>query len=322
MKKTYYILILSLSLLTFNTIKAQINLVPNPSFEEDTACPNNLNQINKLKNWYTCNGTPDYFNKCYNGSFNYTAIPSNSFGYQNIPLDCHSYIGLLTAWPFSNINEITTTKLNDSLVKNQKYFFSMNVNLSNTKWASNNLGVRLNYRAPVITTTNSPDNKSNINFTQIITDTLNWTKLFKSFVPDSNYKFISIGNFQDSSLTSKITINPSGYIGSYYFIDDICLSTDSAFAYNYNFNCGSVSLKDISIKNQIKIYPNPTSSLLFIEESFGNLKYTITDLTGTELTSNNISSDKFTIDVTNLPNGFYFLNIDNKIRKKIIIQKP
>jgi hypothetical protein len=74
-----------------------MNLVPNPSFEQDTACPSNAGQINRLKNWYDVNPNADFYNKCYNGPFNYCNIPSNALGNQYPPdTSCKAYIGMYT----------------------------------------------------------------------------------------------------------------------------------------------------------------------------------------------------------------------------------
>ena len=44
---------------------SQSNLVPNPSFETYTACPNFAGQINRTTNWFSpSSATPDYFHAC------------------------------------------------------------------------------------------------------------------------------------------------------------------------------------------------------------------------------------------------------------------
>jgi OOP family OmpA-OmpF porin len=68
---------------------AQINLVPNPSFEIYNTCPNSGGQITYATGWFTATlGSPDYFNSCSAGY----GVPSNGFGYSNAQ-DGNAYAG-------------------------------------------------------------------------------------------------------------------------------------------------------------------------------------------------------------------------------------
>ncbi|MCA6438202.1 MAG: T9SS type A sorting domain-containing protein [Bacteroidetes bacterium] len=301
---------------------AQQNLVPNPSFEEDTACPNNLSQLYKVKNWFQTNGTPDYFNRCYNGNFNYCSIPSNSFGYQNINSNCHSYCGILTYWPFNINTETLCAKLIDSLQIGTKYFFSIKVALANTKFATNNIGALFSRYTPTITAVGNPPNTSNIKFNQVIIDTLNWTSLIGSFVCDSNYKYISIGNFYDAANTNTILTHPTGAQGAYYFIDDVCLSNDSTYAANYNYNCLSTNSKDIKLDSEITVSPNPFQDLIIINTKEKVKRISIFNSSGLEENVNCFNGN-LNIDCHNLKPGLYFLIINTThkvITKKILKQ--
>ncbi|MBA2612265.1 MAG: hypothetical protein H0U95_09860 [Bacteroidetes bacterium] len=195
---------------------AQINLVPNPSFEDTIGgCPNNVSQLYKTKFWFNTNGSTDYFNKCYSGPFDYANIPKNSFGYQNTILsNCKAYCGILTYWPFNINTETLGIKLTDSLLTGTKYYFSIKISLANTKYATNNIGALFSTKIPSVSAVGSPPNFSNIKFNQVITDTLNWTSLFGNYLADSNYKYISIGNFYDASLTTTVMVNSGGTQGA------------------------------------------------------------------------------------------------------------
>jgi len=61
--------------------KGQINLVPNPSFESYTACPNNAATISFATGWLNFGQTPDYFNSCANSTASFVGVLSNYFGY-------------------------------------------------------------------------------------------------------------------------------------------------------------------------------------------------------------------------------------------------
>lgn len=310
-------------LFCFTNIGGQVNLIPNPSFEEDTACPNNFSQIYKLKEWYSLNLTPDYFNKCYNGFGKYTSIPSNTFGYQNVANGCHSYAGLHTfVNPInSTSNEVLGVKLTSQLLIGTKYFLSLDLSLSNTsKRASNKFGASFSTTQPIYTFTSTPTNSAHITFTQTVSDTLNWVKLFGSFISTNNFEFISLGNFFDTLSFTRTYLYNELSPNIYYYIDNVCLTTDSAFAYNYTFNCLTTD-KDEYKKNDFKIYPNPTKNIIKF-----NSDEEILDI---ELYNTNFKNQFFLRKenelVFDLPNGVYLLKItfyNNKTTyKKLIINQ-
>jgi hypothetical protein len=56
-------LVLTLFLSVYSRINAQ-NLVPNPSFEEYSICPDGTSQIDRATHWMPFRHTPDYHNAC------------------------------------------------------------------------------------------------------------------------------------------------------------------------------------------------------------------------------------------------------------------
>mgnify|MGYP006169310411 CR=1 FL=1 len=84
-------------LFTIVSLKAQQNLVPNPSFEEYWECPtapdNGDGQLEKCKYWYKPNyATSDYMNNC--ASINSgVSTPSNFIGNQTA-FEGNAYISL------------------------------------------------------------------------------------------------------------------------------------------------------------------------------------------------------------------------------------
>ncbi len=67
-----------------------------------------------------------------------------------------------------------------------------------------------------------------------------------------------------------------------------------------------------SIDPKLKIYPNPTYSVLNLENINGYEKATIYDINGKLLVQKVISNDVEKIDLSNLTNGIYFLRLVNK----------
>ena len=73
---------------------------------------------------------------------------------------------------------------------------------------------------------------------------------------------------------------------------------------------------------EIKVYPNPTNNVLFVETRLiASLpaKYIITNVTGQTLLSGHITNETQQIDVTGLAEGMYFVRIQNN--SKTIIKK-
>ena len=67
-----------------------------------------------------------------------------------------------------------------------------------------------------------------------------------------------------------------------------------------------------TIDPKLKIYPNPTYSVLNLENINGYEKATIYDINGKLLVQKVISNDVEKIDLSNLTNGIYFLRLVNK----------
>jgi hypothetical protein len=55
----------------------------------------------------------------------------------------------------------------------------------------------------------------------VITDTVGWTLVSGTFVADSAYRYVVLGNFFENALTDTVAIPPGGAETIYYFIDDV-----------------------------------------------------------------------------------------------------
>jgi hypothetical protein len=62
----------------------------------------------------------------------------------------------------------------------------------------------------------------------------------------------------------------------------------------------------------VSVYPNPTTGQLHVEHA-GNTPYQITDLSGKIIETGELNGNA--IDMTNQPNGNYFLRIKNEVIK-------
>jgi len=59
----------------------------------------------------------------------------------------------------------------------------------------------------------------------ILSDTSAWTVVSTTFIPDSAYQYVQIGNFFADSLCSSVVLDPgSGDYAAYAFVDMVCVS--------------------------------------------------------------------------------------------------
>lgn len=319
-------------LFCFTKIVAQINLVPNPSFENYTICPTNLDEFNNLVDWEKYGETPDFFSPC--NTSTYVGVPRNIYAFQDSIAACnHNYVGIGIGTNLFPGREAIGCKLKDSLIKNSKYYFSMKINLADTSnFASNNLGMKLYYIKPFIDysfyTWYHETNSCTINFNNVEQNKTVWVKKFGSFIADSNYKYLLISNFYENSQTSysQVANYPSSNF-AYYFIDDVCLSTDSAYAYNYAFNCGTITNYKFDYQiPKLSVFPNPTTNFLKIEGTYSPIiSITIKNQQGITIKTFLDFSVNNYLDLSDLSSGLYFLTIvlsDKSINNmKVIINQ-
>lgn len=90
--------------------------------------------------------------------------------------------------------------------------------------------------------------------------------------------------------------------------------TDSSVPVSVSIGCASLSKPDF-VKNQFTIFPNPSSDIFTLETEnpISNANITIADLNGRIVHKSKAENlDNNTIDLNNLSNGIYILNIENK----------
>ena len=91
-------------------------------------------------------------------------------------------------------------------------------------------------------------------------------------------------------------------------------------------NCDAIysELHDVDeiAENQFNIYPNPTNGVLVVETqcfaSHPTQTYRITNLMGQTLMTGAITAETQQIDVSNLPQGMYFISVGDTTRKFIV----
>jgi hypothetical protein len=298
------------------------NLIPNPGFELHDTCPTGLSEFERVYFWEKVENTPDYYHSC--EPYHISGIPYNYFGFQPAHSGC-SYVGFVTY----NSNDLAyrefiQVQLFSNLIIGTKYFVSFNINLCNGYVASagtNKIGFKLSTQPYTIATDGNPgiDNKSIYYLDSIITDTLNWVTIKTNFIADSAYKVISFGNFFDSISTNYTILYGNGKIFGYYYLDDVCLSTDSLTCVNVTDTCHPASpLGVANLKaNDLVVYPNPFSDYLNAENKNNNeeLEIVLRDLDGRVLWREQFTG-KWKRDLSYLANGMYFYEV--RKQKKLV----
>ncbi len=227
-------------LFLFCYLKAQTNLIVNPSFEEYECIPSVATSsltppccLGCCKNWKSIVRTFDYFSTyssidsvfpCY--SFSYLGIPKNVIGYQ-VSKEGMFYVGgfLHVDIPYFQpsyfkygMSEGMIGELLQSLQKNHVYEFTMYWRLANTcNRASNQLQT---YFTPynVLYLSSHFDSipyyfpyhyppQVAWDSTLFMTDTLNWVKLNACFIAQGGEKYVAIGNFRSIYSTKAVTVN-------------------------------------------------------------------------------------------------------------------
>ncbi len=288
------------------------NLVPNPSFEDTVACPFGAGQLNLASGWSSYRNSPDYFNSCSNSNM---SVPMNIAGYQ-FAHSGNAYCGVATWWIYPNIREYVGIQLLSPTIIGQKYYVSFFVSFScggTVSIATNKMGCTLSTLPYSVGNPFPINNQSLFHSDSILTDTVNWIKLSTSFIADSAYQYLIIGNFYDDNNTDTLSVNNIGNVG-YYYIDDVCLTTDSI----YNDTWTGIEYHH---ESNISIIPNPANTFIKINGMEGELEINIYDLVGRIVRHTKINNNL--LNTESISNGIYLIKIDSKdktIIKKILIQ--
>lgn len=252
------------------------NLVPNPSFEDYLDCPDYWGAMADVEDWTSCGFSPDYFNGCRDSAD--VGVPFNVVGFQ-YAADGAAYCGVVTYDSTSStIREIICAELDQPLIGGLTCYASMKVSPggfgsgligSSPGFTSKGVGFRVSM-GPISWPQPFP-NDAVIYLDSVLVDTAGWTTISGSFVPDSNYTHILIGNFFNDSLSSPERLDVGGDILGYAFVDEVCLSHQEWICMDEN------SVIEIDAK-RVQVYPNPFSSNFTIELSLPSSSPVTVDL--------------------------------------------
>lgn len=301
---------------------AQVNLVPNGSFEEYVELPTAISEIDLAYPWFTASGgSPDYFHT--NAPYENVSIPQNGFGNQEA-LQGNAYAGIhIFNKPINYGVEYIETWLLDTLIEQKCYSIDFYVSLADSAsgYTVNNIGAYFSAQS-----INVSETRRLTEFTpQVINsasnpliDKLGWTKISGIFYAVGGERFLTIGNFNlpenDDTVLVSGTGNGWGSLNRYGY-----LYIDSVFVKR----CDDTGVEENSEKSP-SVYPNPASESVNITlpPNTNKAELFIYTVQGQLLNQTQILGTQ-TINTSNLANGLYLFVIqsDGIIvgREKVII---
>lgn len=311
-----------------NLFYCQQNLVPNPSFEIYSNCPNSSYQINYASGWDSFRNTPDYFNSC-SSQGSGISVPYTMIGFQ-YAASGNAYAGFYSYFPTSGQpRECIGTTLLSPMVIGTKYFVNFKVNLcqidseSYYNCATDHIGALFSTNQYSFSSPAPINNFAQVYSTSIVSDTANWTTIKGSFVADSAYQYLSVGNFFDDISINKTYFFSSSTYAAYYFVDDICVSTDSLYTETWT------NIKEINRHSSIHIYPNPCSDIAIVDlKESPNIPIIITiynSLGQVVYRKQCVNEDQIILNLSDLSSGVFLLTLSNPTEyffkeEKIIIE--
>jgi hypothetical protein len=201
---------------------AQVNLVPNPSFE-DTVCCSPSNPYSPVLSWFEL-GSSDYYRDNYLGA---APVMNNPAGSQ-MSFDGEGYVGFVVyANPLAR--EMMLTKLLQPLETGRKYCISYYVSKpERCDYASNGISVYLFADSIAEYSYNSLDfvgKTPTFACDSVIYDTINWVKIEGSFIAQGGEQFMVLGNMWTNAQTTWVnTVTTPYFPFSYYWVDMISIT--------------------------------------------------------------------------------------------------
>lgn len=311
-------------------INAQ-NLVPNPSFEQLDTCPYTFGfqDGDRPVHWYSWQNSPEYFHTCA-GSLNNVdtlmGVPTNGATFQYAK-DGDAYVGMYIYAGDSNLSyrEYVGVELNAPLEIGTLYYlgFSMNMGTGGTywqyNWASNNLGMLFTTYPNIWTGISGPEfgfrNYAHLHSSTVVEDSVSWVHVTGTFIADSAYQYLVLGNFFENSLTDTSHYAAQSGLGAYYLVDCVCVSQNPD---GCEFD---TSIEEVS-GHKLVVGPNPASNQIsFIADiSFGST-WSVFDALGRLVDHGFFSTAELELNVSDWPTGMYTFRLeeDNETFVRFIV---
>lgn len=254
--------------------------------------------------------TPDhYVAAC---PHNYASVPVNHVGF-NYSKEGNAYVGLGPYQKNSEVKEYIYQQLSQPLQLGKIYCLSFYVNRSErTEFAIKQIGA---YFSPSLPSTvgntyinANPKVVSNV----FVVDTVQWIEIQGCFTANGGEQYIIIGNFNSNTNTDTLNIGTNNPVlgwqpSAYYYIDDITLIDQS-----------TVGVSEFKNERSVEVHPNPTSSILNIKSNNQQLQNAGIEIKNTLGQVVYVGMYSHQIDVSNLPQGIYFITINKNESKQTI----
>ncbi|NDC40229.1 MAG: T9SS C-terminal target domain-containing protein [Chitinophagia bacterium] len=285
------------------TLFAQ-NRVLDPSLIITTSCPV-LYEISAAAYWYSGTyGPAGFFNECA-GTKEYS---NNLFGYQTSPSGgyggfyaYHVYMG-----PDEYREYLADTIL--ALQPGATYKVTVIVSLSDSSlYATDGLGVLFTVNRYIEPTLFHITRTPQVDFSHFgpVTEKVNWYTLVDTFVADSAYEHLTIGNFKDDAATRKV-MQPYHYrvpysvadSVAYYYIDSV--SVERIFP--------AAAFTSLPGYPSVNVYANPKrGTVIFSLSGKAPAACTVAlyNLQGLPVKVQHCTSTTLVMDVSGLPGGYY-----------------
>ncbi len=304
--------------LYFQSISAQNNLVPNPSFETYDDCPTNWSQIIHAKPWLPSyreveNGnlysSADFFHSCNNNINNNAGVPSPNqdalIKFFQYPKTGNGYAAIIIAsHGLYNYREYLEVKLLDSLQQGKKYCVEFWINFAGNKYATDAIGACLSKDTLYSMNPNWSylinANPQIINLQgNILKDSIKWVNISGIMIAEGGEQFITIGNFKNDELTFLDTVNYYELPCAYYLVDDVSV----------------VRCEEINPIPIIVVYPSPALEDFTIEAKGNTLPidFEIYNTIG-QLVYKSSMIEKTVVPTANFAAGMYVIRFRNSER--------
>ncbi|MBL0126044.1 MAG: hypothetical protein IPP83_01025 [Flavobacteriales bacterium] len=256
--------LLACCLLFFAALRCSAqNLVPNPSFELLDTCPYTVGfqEGDRPQGWFSWYNSPEYFHSCAGALQNIDTlvdVPQNGWTFQ-YAWEGNAYVGIYAYdGGLDEYREYVGAELVEPLVIGCAYQvrFRTNPAFNGSYWLLGGGGVCNNIGLLFTTTSNAWSGLSGPAFglrnyahsysSAVITDTVAWTLVEGTFLADSAYAYVVLGNFFSDALTTGYANAGSWTDITYYLIDSVSVSP-------VNATCHGVGLSEAEATDKPRV---------------------------------------------------------------------
>jgi hypothetical protein len=296
------------------------NLVPNPSFELSDTCPYTTGfQVgDRPLYWQSWFNSPDYFHACADISIPggaYVSVPQSGLSFQYAQ-DGQAYVGYFDFNQNGQYREYIGATLNAPLIVGETYYLSFWANIATAGLDGyvggfcNNMGMLFTMTSNAWTNVGGPPgpdfpfrNYAHLHRSAVLTDTVGWTLVSGSFVADSAYQYVVLGNFFNNAQTQVLPIPPLNGENAYCLVDNVCVSTNPE-------GCGTTGIHEWSLLGQPFAAMDGAPGALVISWP-GHMRYSgeITDMSGRVVHSFASGVDRHQLPLHGFSSGMYVVRL-------------